>query len=136
MRAGEFEDSSEDEEVRARTADEGRRRVPRTPRPLEKPVRSGRVRVQDYPAVKWDPKRVDFFFEMFEDACRIEGVPEENRCWEAVFFFLDPDECMAVRAMDGYKSNDWEAFKAEIRQRWRAVQRKEVFNERSLPNYI
>jgi len=136
MRAGEFEDSSEDEEVRARTADEGRRRVPRTPRPLEKPVRSGRVRVQDYPAVKWDPKRVDFFFEMFEDACRIEGVPEENRCWEAVFFFLDPDECMAVRAMDGYKSNDWEAFKAEIRRRWRAVQRKEVFNERSLPNYI
>lgn len=81
-------------------------------------MRLVKIRVKDYPNIRFSKDDVERFFARLEMAADMEGAGPMDIVRQVGNFIGDERDLRDVEEMEGYKGRDWERLKEEMLQRW------------------
>ncbi|KAA1074119.1 hypothetical protein PGTUg99_020660 [Puccinia graminis f. sp. tritici] len=77
-----------------------------------------KIRLKDYPNIRFSTTEVSRFLERFEAAADGEGAEDSDKVRQVVNFIQDEEVLRDVEDMDGYEKKDWAELKKEMLEKW------------------
>lgn len=77
-----------------------------------------RIRLQDYPNIRFNRDGVERFLKRFEEAADCEGAMDLDKPKQVIYFIEQEEDLRGVEDMDVYLIWNWTVLKQQIIKQW------------------